>query len=184
MKDEPNQPEIFLSDNTTNTESKYPLLNDHRWLLGYEGRYAGCFKGHIWSYLRSYRKRLKAGRSAKNGYFRLTLYKVGRGKSCYVHHLICAAFFGPKPEDAECVAHFDDDRLNNRPDNLRYTKMGKTSDANDLLTGKVDPAFYTRGSNHFDSVFNRSSKTRRADGAETREFLRQHPIDCECQLCL
>ena len=178
MKDKPNHPEKNLIDNTTNTESKYPLLDGHRWLLGYEGRYAGCFEGHIWSYLGRYPK----GKQ-KNRYLTVCLSKDGRRKTCSVHQLICAAFHGPKPANAQCVAHFDDDKFNNRPDNLRYTVMGKTSDAKDLLEGKVDPAFYTRGSNQFDKVFNQSPKTRRADASEIREYLKRHPIDCECQFC-
>ena len=183
MKHESNETEKFLTDSTTNTESKFPLIREHRWIPGHEGRYAACLGGHIWSYLGRSPRRLKPGSSAKNSYLRLNLYKDGCATTHYVHQLVCAAFNGPKPEDADCVAHFDDDRLNNLPDNLRYTVTGKTSDAKDLLMGKVDPAFYTRGSNQFDRVLNQSSRTRRADGAEIREYLRQHPIDCECRLC-
>lgn len=42
-----------------------------------------------------------------------------RSSDVYVHVMVCEAFHGPRPTGME-VAHYDGDRLNNRPDNLRW----------------------------------------------------------------
>lgn len=57
-----------------------------------------------------------------NGYWTVTLCVPGRPhKDVGVHCLVCAAFHGPKPTAAHEVAHWDGDKSNNRPDNLRWT---------------------------------------------------------------
>ncbi len=55
-----------------------------------------------------------------NGYRKVGLQdKVSRLKRYYVHHLVCTAFHGPRPEGPE-VAHGDGSRTNNCFNNLRW----------------------------------------------------------------
>lgn len=54
-----------------------------------------------------------------NGYMQLTLCTNGKAKNCKVAHLVLLAFVGPRPAGLE-VCHNDNNKLNNRLDNLRY----------------------------------------------------------------
>ena len=54
-----------------------------------------------------------------NGYPRVNLKGGGRKEKAYVHHLVCTAFHGPRPEGHE-VAHGDGSRTNNSADKLRW----------------------------------------------------------------
>jgi len=47
----------------------------------------------------------------------ITVYK---GKTYKVHRLVCEAFHGPAPEDAQYCLHDDENAANNRPSNLRW----------------------------------------------------------------
>lgn len=59
------------------------------------------------------------------GYARVSL---GKGNLHLVHHLVAAAFIGPRP-DGHDVCHNDGDRLNNAAANLRYdTRRGNLLD--------------------------------------------------------
>lgn len=56
-------------------------------------------------------------RRTKAGYGQVTLAEPRRKR--YVHELVAAAFLGPRPAGMD-VAHWDNDGMNNRPENLRY----------------------------------------------------------------
>ena len=56
-------------------------------------------------------------RHHRNGYVITTL---GVGKpSVYIHHIVAAAFIGPRPEGQE-IDHIDANKENNTPENLEY----------------------------------------------------------------
>lgn len=67
----------------------------------------------------------KTGHITKGGnagrYLKISAYKDGAEKPSlvYVHDLVCRAFHGP-PEKGQVVLHDDDDRWNNRPNNLGW----------------------------------------------------------------
>ena len=46
--------------------------------------------------------------------------EVGRARRTTVHRLVCETFHGPPPDGQGHVAHFDGNKLNNRPENLRW----------------------------------------------------------------
>jgi hypothetical protein len=59
------------------------------------------------------------------GQYRRVSVKVGEGrKLCYVHDLVCRAFYGP-PKAGEVGCHQDDDRLNNAKSNLKWETQSK-----------------------------------------------------------
>lgn len=68
----------------------------------------------------------KTKRVTKGGwvghYLKVSLYRDGDRVSTmqYVHHLICATFYGPKQDPSWVVLHKDDNRRNNRKDNLSW----------------------------------------------------------------
>lgn len=82
--------------------------------------YAGCCanrKGEILT--------KKTGHITKGGnagrYLKISAYRDGneRPSLVYVHDLVCRAFYGP-PQPGQVVLHKDDNRWNNRPENLSW----------------------------------------------------------------
>lgn len=70
-------------------------------------------------------RRAKSGRlrvlaTDHDGYQHLTLSENAKHTTRKVHHLVAAAFLGPKPSATHCLAHNDGNPANNRPDNLRW----------------------------------------------------------------
>lgn len=55
------------------------------------------------------------------GYFHVTLYGV-RKRAHYVHHLVAAAFLGPRPAGHD-IDHESTDRADNSAANLRYLPL-------------------------------------------------------------
>lgn len=54
-----------------------------------------------------------------DGYFKVNLRKNGENKTCYVHRLIAQTFI-PNPENKPEINHIDEDKTNNRVDNLEW----------------------------------------------------------------
>jgi hypothetical protein len=63
--------------------------------------------------------RILAGYSLPTGYHMIDLKDRGKHLKTYTHHLVAAAFIGPRPAGHE-VAHCNGDNTDNRADNLRY----------------------------------------------------------------
>lgn len=63
-------------------------------------------------------KILKSGKNEK-GYLIVNLFKEGKGKSFKVHRLVATAFL-PNPNNLPQVNHKDENKTNNRVDNLEY----------------------------------------------------------------
>lgn len=97
---------------------------------GYEGLYQVSNLGRI----RSYEKYKRAGRhtsvyycpskiiksfSAGVGYQRVNLFKDRKGRQLSVHRLVAMAFI-PNPDNLPQVNHKDEDKTNNRLDNLEW----------------------------------------------------------------
>lgn len=81
---------------------------------GYEGLYWVSNLGRV----RSTEKVLKPTLNSK-GYERVGLHKNGSLKTVYVHRLVACAFI-PNPEGKPQVNHMDEDKRNNRADNLEW----------------------------------------------------------------
>lgn len=63
------------------------------------------------------------------GYAKVTINRNGKDWRAHVHHLVALAFHGPRP-GGMWVCHYDGNRLNNRPENLRYdTPAGNHADS-------------------------------------------------------
>ena len=77
--------------------------------------------GHIFK-----NDRLLKGHAGRKGYRRVTIRNDGCNKNYYVHTLIALVWHGDRPEGFH-VDHVDFDKLNNRPENLRYLSAVENS---------------------------------------------------------
>jgi len=92
---------------------------------GYEGLYQVSNYGQV----KSIREKDSLGRrratrilkpqTNKKGYLHLALSKGDTYKHYLVHRLVAEAFIGERPNDCE-VNHIDENKANNRADNLEY----------------------------------------------------------------
>jgi len=55
----------------------------------------------------------------KKGYHRVKLYKDSKGKKFFIHRLVAKAFI-PNPENKDTVNHKDNDKSNNKVENLEW----------------------------------------------------------------
>lgn len=78
-------------------------------------------------------KTITDGWVADTGYRRVM---VGGGAKKYVHQLVCEAFHGPAPPSKSQVSHIDGDKLNNRPENLRWADW-KDNRADGRVVGEI-----------------------------------------------
>lgn len=72
------------------------------------------------------------------GYKRITLSNKGRKNKVLVHRLVCEAFHGPQPFEGAIVAHYDDVRDNNNPENLRWANQKENID-DAFRNGRINP---------------------------------------------
>lgn len=116
---------------------KYSIDSDPclwRPIGGYEGIYEVSSKGEVRSLDRvipqlnwagTLVRRNYPGRTIKpvadnHGYLRVSLARQGqKAETKRVHHLVAAAFLGPRP-DGHDICHNDGDQKNNAASNLRY----------------------------------------------------------------
>ena len=83
---------------------------------GFEGRYQVSDEGEIISL----RKGLKMHQKDNGrGYMQVILYKDGQYYHKYTHRLVAEAFI-PNPNNYPCINHKDEDRKNNKAENLEW----------------------------------------------------------------
>lgn len=75
--------------------------------------------GNVWSTERGEPK-LMSQFDSGNGYNRVCLTKSGKWQSYDVHRLVAATFLGKTTKSQPYVLHWNDDRKDNRLENLRY----------------------------------------------------------------
>jgi hypothetical protein len=99
------------------------LILGERWLPvpGYEENYGVSDMGRVLSRRRTGAKGglVKQSYASTGGYCLVGLSRQAKRKVAKVHHIVAAAFIGPRP-DGMLVLHRDDDPKNPRLDNLRY----------------------------------------------------------------
>ena len=112
--------------------------NREEWrdIPGYEGWYQASSLGRIKSLARSTPTRNRWGPCLYNapekviegridtyGYRRMKLCVAGKTKDEFAHKLVALAFIGAPPFEGAQIAHWDADKLNNHPSNLRWATV-------------------------------------------------------------
>ena len=114
-------------------------MEDWLAVVGWEGFYEVSNRGRIRSVertltfsdgrVRKFPSVLRAVHHDNFGYEKLTLKRAGKQERVPVHHLVAAAWVGPRPPKLQ-VCHWDGDCTNNSAANLRYdTPKGNHADA-------------------------------------------------------
>jgi len=86
---------------------------------GYDGDYQVSNLGRVRS-LKFNKIRILKTPPSKNGYLRVNLMKFGVKETAYIHKLVAIHFIGHKKSKfKEVVDHIDNDKKNNRIDNLQ-----------------------------------------------------------------
>lgn len=90
-------------------------------IQGYEGKYKISNLGRVKSlnYHRTGKEQIRTPRKQPNGYLIVELFKNGIQKNFLIHRLIAQAFI-ENPENLPQVNHIDENKLNNRVDNLEW----------------------------------------------------------------
>lgn len=88
---------------------------------GYEGLYQVGDLGNVRSlnYNKTREIKLLKFNETRIGYLNVRLYKYGVVKTLLVSRLVCTAFH-PNPSNLPCVNHIDENKHNNRADNLEW----------------------------------------------------------------
>lgn len=104
------------------------LKSTEEWrpVVGHGGGYAVSSLGQVCriktgpgARVRILKQSFKPALIGRDGYFVVSLSASNRAHQRYVHHLVAAAFIGPRPNGMN-VNHIDGDKRNNRATNLEY----------------------------------------------------------------
>jgi hypothetical protein len=63
---------------------------------------------------------LKPAVAKRGGYLQVSMWHMGKGKTCFLHQLIALAFHGPRPSPRHHAAHRDGNKINNTPTNVQW----------------------------------------------------------------
>ena len=104
-------------------------MEEWRSIPGYEGLYEVSSYGRVKSLEISYIKKngimdhkpeiILSPKNNGTGYFIVCLYKNKTHKYYLIHRLVALTFI-PNPDNLPCVNHLDEDKTNNRVDNLEW----------------------------------------------------------------
>lgn len=94
-------------------------------ISGYLGAYEASSEGRVRSLTRvtdrgrKWKGRILTPATMSNGYQIVSLWRDGSQRSALVHRLVLLAFSG-EPEEGQEARHLNGDRVDNRPENLKW----------------------------------------------------------------
>ena len=117
------------------------MKEEWRDIKGYEGKYQISNLGRVKSlnYHRENREKILSDAPTKGGYLIIGLCKNGKRKPYSIHKLVAEAFI-ENPNNYKEVNHKDEDKTNNRVDNLEW------------CTAKYNTNYGTRNKRHSEKI--------------------------------
>ena len=113
--------------------------------------------------IRHYKGRLLKPNIGTNGYYYVILSKNGKQKTAYVHKLVAEAFL-ENPDNLSDVDHINENKLDNRIENLRYlSHFDNASKSN-------------KGKNRYDKHLEKNPKAKNVVGVKDGVII--ETIDC------
>lgn len=109
-------------------------------VVGYKGLYKVSNLGEIKSlnYRGSGKPAILNQTKSKSGYMHVPLCKDGKPKCCRVHRLVAEAFV-PNPSHLPEVNHIDENKANNRADNLEWCdRLYNSQYSNNVAVEQLD----------------------------------------------
>lgn len=88
---------------------------------GYEGCYQVSNLGRVKS-LKFGKEKILTPTINSRGYYHTCLRKDGRSDTVYIHRIVAKAFL-PNPDNLPLINHKDEDKTNNRVDNLEWCSV-------------------------------------------------------------
>lgn len=121
--------------------SKEELKNE-KWkdIFGYDGMYQVSDLGRVRSIYSGEWRVLKGGKNSK-GYLSVGLCKDSKQKSILVHRLVANAFIPNSDETKTIINHKDEDKTNNRVDNLEWCTVSYNNTYNGLRKKQHHPKY-------------------------------------------
>ena len=99
------------------------MIEEWRTIVGYEGQYEVSSYGRVRSldrfYYRLHKGKVLSPTKDRYGYLTVTLNCNGKSKTIKIHRLVAQAFL-PNPDNLPQINHLDEDKTNNRVDNLEW----------------------------------------------------------------
>ena len=101
---------------------------DWRDIPEWEGLYQASTLGRIRSRDRkSCKGRVLNGRIDKDGYIKMNFSRDGKARGVFAHRAVATAFLGLPPTALHQSAHYDGNKKNNTPSNLRWATVGENA---------------------------------------------------------
>lgn len=133
--------------------SFYLIMNEiFKDIPDYEGIYQVSNLGNVKS-LKNGKERMLAKVVDSVGYYRVVLFKNGNQKTFKTHQLIAMAFLGHKPNGNKIVVdHIDNNKLNNRLDNLQLISQRENLSKDKKYTSKYQGAYWRKDASKWISL--------------------------------
>lgn len=143
------------------------IKEEWRPVKGYEGLYEVCNYGLVKSLGK--RKTIMKIDVSKCGYAMIHLYKNGSYKRALVHRLVAEAFI-PNPDNLPQVNHKDENKLNNRVDNLEW------------CTASYNSLYGTKNERHREKMINNPKRSKPVIQKEMDgTFVKRYPSIIEAE---
>lgn len=153
-------------------------------VVGFEGVYEVSNMGQVRNISPSANHRYGSGnilkpiRNKSSGYLTVCLKRNGVSKWCYIHHLVCQAFHGPKPSPKAQCRHGDGDKNNNTEGNLCWGT--RSENEQDKARHGTSNAGSRHGMSKLTEAQAQDIKSRLSKGEKQAHLARQFGVTKSC----